>query len=376
MFIYRSDSRNKESIDLSFLLEAFRTGISQRFYQIAWGNILIHLSIWLAYKYFLWYLNVIRNGIPGDIYLAFTGFSHLIEPMIFYLYYFFLIPSYLERKKILLFAAISSLIILLIPALSIAYMHLIRGAFDTLPPDFNREINFFSHYLGISFNLVIFIILASGIRFGADWFHYQRLKTDLEKQNLLSEAALLRSQINPHFLFNTLNNIYSMSYKNNQKAPDAILKLSELMRYMIYDANAEKVPLEKEIAYIKNYIDLQKLRLNDPFQVDFKITGDFQEREITPMLMIPFVENAFKHGVVLHNPAKIFFSLQLKNNYLYFKSVNDIVKPKFYDESSIEKGIGFRNVLKRLSLLYPEKHEIVIQKKNDKFIVELSIHLN
>jgi hypothetical protein len=337
--------------------------------------IIIHLAVWLAYKLFLYVLNVGGGAISGIHYGLFTVFSTLIEPTIFYSYYLYLIPRWLEKNKIWQFLAVSAVFIAFLPVPAVYYVRYLRDNLPDLPEVLQYHIPYFTHHLSISFNLMVFICLASGARFAVDWFENQQLKAELEKQNRLSEAALLRSQINPHFLFNTLNNIYSLAYKQDSHTPAAILKLSELMRYMLYEAGEEKISLAKEVGYIHNYIELQKLRIKNPLQVNFEIQGDYRAQVITPMLLIPFVENAFKHGVSAHNPSEIKFSLHIERDFLEFTAENAIVNPQLVNHDSTEKGIGLQNLQKRLDLLYPDKHVIEINRSQHKYFVSLTLKL-
>jgi len=195
----------------------------------------------------------------------------------------------------------------------------------------------------------------------------------LETEKLASELAFLKSQINPHFLFNTLNNVYSLAFKKSDDTPDAIIKLSKLMRYMLYESNENQVFLSKEIEYLHNYIDLQKLRLPNTIKIIFNVEGDIEGRLIEPMLLIPFVENAFKHGISYVDNSKISISIKLSAYELLFVIENKINNAKITEESG--SGIGLSNVKRRLTLLYPNKHTITINDNNDEFKVTLKINL-
>lgn len=337
------------------------------------GLISIHLSIWLIYKFFFYYFNVIQGEIPFRLFWLFTAFSNLIEPLVFYSYYFYFTPRWLEEKKILYFLIISITLISFLPIPAIYYVDYLQNTLTNLPPTLQSGDDYWGRHLLIGFNILVLICVASGARFAVDWFKNQQLKTSLEKQNMMSEVALLRSQVNPHFLFNTLNNIYSLVYKQDKNAPMAVLKLSELMRYMIYEAGNEKVKLSKEIDYINSYIDLQKLRLKNPMQVRFEVEGNYHDKFITPMLLIPFVENAFKHGVSLQNPESIAFKLSIREDSLDFWAENAIVNPQRVEQNQVESGIGMKNLHKRLELLYPHKHHLEINQDSQKYKIHLKI---
>lgn len=219
---------------------------------------------------------------------------------------------------------------------------------------------------------IIYGIYAVLIRFAIDWFKTQKLKAELINQNQASELALLRSQVNPHFLFNTLNNVYSLVYKKSDDAPQALMKLSSIMRYMLYDATTDKVMLEKEVEYLQSFIELQKLRLRQNDFVELKIEGELNGRTIAPMLLIPFVENAFKHGLKTGITPGIRINLKVDLQQIVFRISNQLKKnvPRPGDKAS---GIGLNNIRRRLELLYPGKYELTISDDQETFNVELLI---
>jgi len=224
-----------------------------------------------------------------------------------------------------------------------------------------------------SLRLVIIIsIYAFLIRLAIGWFETQKVKSELLLQNQTSELALLRSQVNPHFLFNTLNNIYSLVYKKSDDAPAAVMKMSAIMRYMLYDATTDKVLLEKEIEYLKSFIELQQLRFRQKDFVALKIQGTIEGRTIAPMLLIPFVENAFKHGNKNITPPGIIIDLNIGPDQIFFEISNFLRK---HSEPSRDKtkGIGLYNVRRRLELLFPGKHTLDIVENQDMYMVKLII---
>ncbi len=167
--------------------------------------------------------------------------------------------------------------------------------------DNGKTVSFGTYFVRTSLTSIFFLFLSAALKFTVDWFLNERMQRDLENQRLSAELAFLKSQINPHFLFNSLNSIYSLAYQKSETTPEAILKLSEIMRYMLYESNDNKVDLAKELQYLQNYIDLQKIRFGNKAFVDFKITGEVGDQKIVPLLLIAFIENAFKHGVA-NNP--------------------------------------------------------------------------
>ncbi len=224
--------------------------------------------------------------------------------------------------------------------------------------------------LAININIIVF--LAASIKLLKQWYFTQKQKNELERQNQASELALLRSQVSPHFLFNTLNNIHTLVSRESEVASDAIVKLSEIMRYMLYEANSDSVPLQKEIDYLRSYIDLQRLRIKDPGICIFRITGDPSARAVAPMLFIPFIENAFKHGEKKSRDKGIEVDLVVEEASIRLKVTNympgDLAGMK--DHTG---GIGLRNVTRRLELLYPGKHDLTIRSDEGRFVAELII---
>lgn len=203
----------------------------------------------------------------------------------------------------------------------------------------------------------------------------EKESADLKSENLNSELKFLRSQINPHFLFNALNNIYSLSIIKSDKTPDNILKLSDMLRYIIYDCNADSVPLEKELNYINNYIDLQKLKDDEIDTIEVEFDQADPACMIAPMIFIPFIENSFKHSKIEdldHGWIKI--KIENKGSQLFFSVKNSLSK-KDYTKDKIG-GVGLENVQRRLELLYPNSHKLDIASSNNEFSVELTISLN
>jgi len=227
----------------------------------------------------------------------------------------------------------------------------------------------------ISSLFVVFFYLWSStqVRIMLDWFRNAEIQKDLENQRLKAELSMLKLQVSPHFLFNTLNNIYSLAFQQRPQAPEAILKLSEIMRYMLYETNVDKVSLQREITHIQNFIALHELRLRKT-EVLFNIEGDYHGRQIAPMLMLPLVENAFKYGVSAKEATNICFDLRVEDNKLIFRTENRIFKQTEPTRQE-EGGIGLRNTRKRLDFLYPNKHQFATRSKNGTFWAELEVEL-
>lgn len=236
------------------------------------------------------------------------------------------------------------------------------------------------NWVHMQLTMLLIFLTAAGLSiayfFLKEWARTELVRNQLEAYQLSTEIKFLKSQINPHFLFNTLNNLFSMAQeKGNDELADGISKLSGMMRYMIYDSNAGGVPLNKEIAYLEDCITLNKLRYaDDEVKVIFDHPAQTGTVVVAPMLFIPFVENAFKHGVSIGQTSGIDIAIVLSDHKLTFTCINtkySAIK-KMEDEKS---GIGLENVKRRLDLLYPGKHDLQINEDRGKYIVKLEIDL-
>jgi sensor histidine kinase YesM len=212
------------------------------------------------------------------------------------------------------------------------------------------------------------------LKFGKHWYHHQRRSLQLQKEATEAQLQLLTAQVHPHFLFNTLNNIYSKTQKESPGGSQMIMGLSDLLRYILYEGSKAVVPLEKELQMILEYINLERLRYGNKLDVHYLITDDTKGLYIAPLLLLPFVENCFKHGTssVLQNPW-INFTVEVKGTRLVMKLMNG--KSNIASSDPANRGIGIDNVRKRLNLLYKNKHELEIREEQDVFIVDLSLQL-
>lgn len=195
-----------------------------------------------------------------------------------------------------------------------------------------------------------------------------------EQEKLHTELSYLKAQINPHFLFNTLNSIYSLAIEKSDRTADAVVMLSSLMRYVIRDASENLVPLMKELEYIRNYVSLQKFRLDDTVQIDFLITGATSNYQIAPLILISFIENAFKYGVNPEQMSIILISVAINDQNLDLHVENKKVRKSRQEEDSTG-GIGIENTKTRLHLLYPEKHQLTISDTDEHFTIDLNLTL-
>ena len=208
-------------------------------------------------------------------------------------------------------------------------------------------------------------------------FEERQKQQKLEKEKLVAELNFLRAQVHPHFLFNTLNNLYLLTLKKSDKAPEIVIKLSEILDYMLYQCNEPFVPIEKEIKLIENYIGLEMLRYGNRLELTFDKTIDNYQKKIAPLLLLSLVENAFKHGASgdIGEP-RIEIGVILVEESLSIRVFNTKSKLKQTDEQGYKKGIGVSNTKRQLELLYPNKHELVIEEESESYMVNLFIDLN
>lgn len=236
---------------------------------------------------------------------------------------------------------------------------------------------YFTFQKHVIFSTFVFMfILACSIAYKTikDKVIFDNLVMERQNENLKTELSLLRSQVSPHFMFNVLNNMVALARKQSNLLEPSLIKLSSLMRYMLYETGEQKVSLEKETEYLQSYIDLQLQRFGKKLQVNVQMLPPDKQYEIEPMLLIPFVENAFKHGTGLISNAQIDIDLAAQNNRLQFVVTNkyDAQSAQIKDDAS---GIGLVNVQRRLELLYAGKHELTMNKNDDTFSVTLQIQL-
>lgn len=260
-------------------------------------------------------------------------------------------------------------------------VHILR---DSLPPPpvlrhgRMRERNIFGMFLfpdifrkSVTFALLV-LVIGGFIKVAAEWFRSEQQREALKVANLNAELRFLRSQINPHFLFNSLNTVYSLAHRQSPETEHALVKLSNILRYMIYQSNEDKVLLANEIRYLQDFIDMQRLRLSSQVPVEVEMKGDPAGLRIAPMLLIPFVENAFKHGVSYEEPSWIHIGLEISEG----ARLRLRVRNRLLERRVSEKGgVGLGNTLKRLELMYKDAHEITIREQGDEFIADLIIAL-
>lgn len=336
---------------------------------------IIHILVWgIGYFLILNYTSTIGDfrKDKGPYWIA-LFFGMLMNQTVFYTTAFFLVPKFLRLKKIkaLVFFLISGFLFINLFESIIDYRYL-AAFFSSASESFvvfllyNSVVSFFVLLVALSYALIKY------------WIQNEKLKRVLLEEKLSTEMAFLKSKINPHFLFNVLNSFYAKSLKYN--APDladGIAKLAELMRYMVYETNEDKVALEKEIHHLKNFIQVYQLRIaeDDKVFINFNIKGDIKAVNISPMLLIPFVENAIKHGIDPKTKSIIDISLEVAKKKLYF-NVSNTIHQSAYGLTDEPSGFGLDNLKKRLSILYPNGYTLETKEEKGCFISLLILQLD
>ncbi|GAC1603745.1 MAG: sensor histidine kinase [Chitinophagaceae bacterium] len=284
--------------------------------------------------------------------------------LLFYFNAYALIPKLMYKKKYWPFTAAHAITFIAI----LVEVH----AFSML---FFKSANFNSRNIFFNFLIYLFIFgLSTAYQLTGDKVKSDKLVQEKQNEVLKTELSLLRSQVSPHFMFNVLNNMVALARKQSDQLEPSLIKLSSLMRYMLYEADEEKVSLEKEMDYLQSYIDLQQQRFGKKVQVKVHMQSMDNQYQLEPMLLIPFVENAFKHGTGMIEDARIDIDLEAEKNMLLFTVCNKYnpVSAEIKDKTS---GIGLANVKRRLNLLYGKNHLLMVSTNNNRFVVSLKINL-
>ena len=353
---------------------AYFSGMKRSWYSKKWFVILIHVAAWALLFSLPHLLSSSGNEKqppqknPGSE--SAVWYFQIIMNLTWVAYFYFnayvLVPKFILKKKYWQY--------ILTQLLSLAWLLVEATLLFKLffsPEHFNPRgllfINFFIY--------LFFFALSLAYQLINEKVKSDKLISERENENLKTELSLLRSQVSPHFMFNVLNNMVALARKHSDQLEPSLIKLSSLMRYMLYEADEDKVPLEKEIEYLQSYIDLQQQRFGQKVKVNVTVDAPDSTLEIEPMLLIPFVENAFKHGTGLIEDAQIDIDLRAKNNVLQFMVRNkyNSASEEIKDKTS---GIGLANVKRRLNLLYNKSYSLLITEQDDWFVISLQLNLH
>ncbi|MGQ8338965.1 sensor histidine kinase [Sunxiuqinia sp. A32] len=326
-----------------------------------------HFLFWFSYVLVFGFL----YGKYGHDYFYYFKESLYMLPFVMiaaYTIIYLILPTYLKKRKLFL-VAIGSFSILFVVVL---FQRISLRIINELEIDPNKLLDLTFLYMFLETSFMVGVALV--IKLMKNSIKQQQEKHEIEKQNLQSELKLLKAQIQPHFLFNTMNNLYALSLDQSVKTSEGIAKLSELLSIILYECNESVIELEKEVALLQNYIDLEKLRYGKRLKISFDIEGNIQDKQVAPMLFITFLENCFKHGSS-KDPNSPWIKVELKatEDEIIFRAENSIYSNAEIEIDKNESGIGLENVRRRLDLLYDDRYRLEIRKLNDKFMVELTL---
>lgn len=369
----------KQPLAASIFVQTNKMALFAFFHLVGWG-LFIYLTAPMTNR---------AERPPEDIIHWIFIVSYLFLILYFYCNSNFLVPHYLSKKRLWAFIGITVLAYILfcfvIPSIFQQYflpeMHFKPGM-PPRHPDFhspeNRRMNpfgiirHFELYSRSSQFLIVFII-STGLKVISQWFSEKQRLQELEKSMVQAELSFLKSQIHPHFLFNSLNSIYVLALSKDDKAPEAILSLSEFLRFVTTESNRHSILLDKEVKMVEEYIHLQNLRVSEKFELRFNKEGDFTDWMIMPLTFLPFIENAFKYGISSHLNCYIHIDIKVDNGIMDFTCDNSVISEK--NEFNFSAGVGLDNIRKRLELVYPGRYSLAIETKDVVFHVALQINL-
>ncbi|RRB07864.1 sensor histidine kinase [Larkinella rosea] len=329
---------------------------------LRYGLPMLHGLGWLLYVGMVVYVVIPRVSLP--FFMGYQGSYLLSQAVAFYVAYLYTVPRLLARQKFILFWIFTLFLLIGLSVITVLFynwmsLHTSGSEFQANPITFQKRTPV--RFLG----LIIVTGLALLSRLGTDWVTYRQQQTEREKEFVQIELDLLRAQLNPHFLLNTLNSLYALSLKQSPQTPEVIMKLSLLMRYLLYETADNLAPLSNELEAIQHYIDLQELRLSAPGAIQFTHTGPVETTQIVPFLLLPLVENMVKHGRL-----PMIIQVVVTDHRLTFHTRNGL-----RDHSALDSigGIGLANLRRRLHLLYPSQHQLVSSTEKGFFQLELTL---
>lgn len=338
-------------------------------------RVIWHIIFWVIYTSFF---ALVYGSFEEDYSRQFqiVWIDAIVQIPAVYIVLYFLMPKLLFKGKFgQFFISLLGIILVFSAFIWFTYVwvqHPLFWANDNYVPD---PLNFGKIFKNTSkiYPVVALAIVAKWFKF---WYRQQKNNQALAEEKLQAELKFLKAQVHPHFLFNTLNNLYALTLKQSKEAPEVVLKLSDLLSYMLYDCRADTVALEKEVRLVEDYIALEKIRYGDRLNVSFNLFGEINGRSIAPLMILPFIENAFKHGVSEElDESWISIDLTLKSENLTLKvenskSIQEVAEDRF----EYKQGIGLTNVKRRLEILYAEQYQLDIHESSESFLVVLKLN--
>ena len=358
-------------------MNTFLTPIINAIFQKRW---LTHVIFWvfLLFSYSL----AMINGYDS-FYKSFNRNLILLVPQILASYFiiYYLNPKYLYQKKYIRFGVLFVIGTYVFSILArVLLVHIIEELYRK--PPFRKEsiyeiaTDLKKLYKDFFYRVYLPVFLVVSIKLIKERFEEKNRQEVLQKEKVTAELNFMKSQIHPHFLFNTLNNLYVLTLQKSNKASETVLKLSEMLDYMLYKCNSNRVTIAEEVQLIKNYINLEQLRYGDRLEVVFNLKVDSDQTQIAPLILVSLIENAFKHGASGSVAApKIAIEFTVENNGLQFSIYNTKPAQVQNDETNFKNGIGLENIKNQLSLIYPDKHVFEIKETKESYLVNLTIQL-
>jgi len=337
-------------------------------------TVLIHLLVWSLLTYILFnYPPLIGKHvkIPSQ-FLTKQIFHMLVMVITYYVNTYYLVPQYLLKGRKVVFT-LGIITIMILAGLIMARVEIWFSLSDHLRKSLGKKMwqNAYVDFFGL-FTTMFVLGISTSLAIMQQWNRDWKLRHELQTKQAVAELAFLKAQINPHFFFNTLNSIYALTYINAETSREVLLKLSGMMRYLLYETQHNTTTISKELTFIKNYVEIMKLRLSDNMLVDLVVPQIIIETSIAPMLLLPFIENAFKHGVNEDNAGSISILIGQESNCLRLRVKNTYTE--FDKGTDVDgKGIGLANTIRRLALLYKDKYQLTVD--NDQNLNEYTVHL-
>jgi len=329
----------------------------------------LHLTFWvvfIAYRLFDFTQYLTLNQA-----LIYFGVPMVFNILISYFHYFLLLPYLFEKRQLLKY------VVLLCLTLAVfLFLRFLADEYFLAPatpdPAYYESVHL-ARVVSVLWGFLSFIVITVMIKLAVNWFDLENRRKQLENEKLTAELNYLKAQINPHFLFNTLHNLNYLALSKDEAASSVIIKLSNIMRFMIYDANTREVAIAKEVQYMQDYIELERIRLNNPFSLSFNVSEQCKELRIAPLLLFTCLENAFKHGVSdKQHDCWISVVLWTEGRELHYKVGNSKIRKRSIQNTS---GFGLENLKKRLELHYPSRHRMEIKETENRFQIHLIIEL-
>ncbi|MCE7992485.1 MAG: histidine kinase [Roseivirga sp.] len=333
-------------------------------------TVFMHVGFWSLV--FLWPLLSLDDNVQRQHIVNRNWLSTLSLFAVFYINYFILVNQYFFKSKKVLFYFLNIVLIV-----GIIFSAKYFRELDVFSPSLNgvrqREINTGTMpYMQMVLSMVLSIGMCVGLKTSKERNRNELILQEVKQTQLNAEIKYLRYQIQPHFLFNTLNNIYSLIDSAPATAKTSIHSLSKMMRYLLHDAGTNKVPLVKEIDFLERYIELMQLRVSVNLSLEKSFPIINQPIQIAPLLLVSFIENAFKHGIDAVQPSHIKVKLTIENDAIYYRVVNSSFSQ---NETNTDSGIGSENLRKRLELLYPDRFELKEQEQDNRYTATLILKL-